>query len=172
MVPRTITVDCLTILGTKFWLYWNVLKRRWSMTHNKLLRKNMMTTMTKELAVKRFEISLNDLEDQEPHLGQRWCQQYIPVLRLNAYIIAHRRALGVLLAITLSQDRMTRFLRPPKLLKKENYLPKSKLCYFQFLQHQNAQINARRFQQLFPDYNMTINEFRLDQRILKKSWNL
>jgi hypothetical protein len=117
-------------------------------------------------------VGRNDIQDRPSRpgrprttLGQRWCQQYIPVLQLNAYILAHSCVLVLLLTLSLSHDRRTKLLRP-KPLKKANYLLKSELRYFQFLRHQIIRMNVRQFQ-LFPKYKMTTKHFGLDQRILK-----
>jgi hypothetical protein len=97
-------------------------------------------------------------------LGQRWCQTYIPEDQLKWYIISHRRALGVLLTASSNQDRRQRHLKP-KLLKKANYLLKSKLRYLEFLRFKNSQHNSKRFQ-LFPEYKMGTKYFRIDAKIL------
>ncbi|CAO3674293.1 unnamed protein product [Umbelopsis vinacea] len=97
-------------------------------------------------------------------LGQRWCQAYIPEDQLKWYIISHRRALGVLLTASSNQDRRQRHLKP-KLLKKANYLLKSKLRYLEFLRFKNSQHNSKRFQ-LFREYKMGTKYFRIDAKIL------
>jgi hypothetical protein len=97
-------------------------------------------------------------------LGQRWCQTYLPEDQFKWYIISHRRALGVLLTASSDQDRRQRRLKP-KLIKKANYLLKSKLRYLEFLRFMNSEHNPKRFQH-FPEYKMGTKYFRIDAKIL------
>jgi hypothetical protein len=97
--------------------------------------------------------------------GERLVNTYIPADDLQDLIMAHRRAMGILLQENHEADHRHR--RLTRTLLKERNLLSLILSYYKFLRSIRSNCDARRFQ-LFPEYQMTTKYFHLDERILRE----
>ncbi|CAO3661638.1 unnamed protein product [Umbelopsis ramanniana] len=95
--------------------------------------------------------------------GERLVNTYIPTDDLQDLILAHRRAMGILLQENHEADHRHR--RLTRTLLKERNLLSLILSYYKFLRNIRSNCDARRFQ-IFPEHKMTTKYFHLDEQIL------